>query len=120
MKKKEILILTEEYKVIVYIGTVEEMIKPVVKYTGEDIKWVTDVLSRARANAFNNLPTLKHPLITVNGNLDWEIAVASLAHEASHAMDYIADYTAIDDQNGEFKAQGIGCIMRHCLKLIKK
>lgn len=109
-KQIEVPIFTEEYKVIIFIGTKESMLEPTVEYTDLEEEYVEERLTRCRGNAWYRSDL--HPLITLNGELDWQTAMATMAHEACHAMDWISDFIQVDDRNGEFKAHGVGAIMR--------
>ena len=119
MKTIKVPIFTEEYKVVVAIGTVEELAKYVSNYAAgwnyEDA-WIK--CSETRGACWNTLPA-RHPLITLNGDLSWDLALATLPHEACHAVASIMDHLGIrDDNGGEFLAHGISAVMRHCLKHI--
>ena len=71
-----------------------------------------------RGRAYNRFPD-KNPLITLCGDFPYTEAMATLAHEASHCMDYIEDYLSLSDPSGEFHAHGIGAVMRVVGKIIK-
>lgn len=93
MKKVKVPIFTEEY-----IITVE------IRKNNEDMKGF-------RGKAYNRFPEFG-PLILLDGTLPYYVALATLAHEASHAMDYIEDYINLKDVNGEFRGHGIGAVVR--------
>lgn len=116
-------IFTEEYKVIVAFGTVEQLAKLVAKTCdGLDYQNALERCKNTRGCAWNRLAGEypEHPLITVNADLDYKIALAVIPHEALHAVKYISDFIGIDDKNGEFEAHGISAIMRYCTKFIFK
>lgn len=117
MKTFKVPIFTEEYKIEVAIGTTEELAKLVSKTClGWDYE---DAYARCRSSrglAFNRLPDM-HPLIALDGELPWDQALATLPHEACHAVAYIMDFLGIKDENGgEFLGHGISAVMRHCFK----
>ena len=117
MKKVKVPIFTEEYSVWVYIGSPKDVAREARKYVESiDSNW--GKVNRGRT--YNGLPYKKHPLIIVNGDLPYFEALATLAHEASHAMDYIVEFIGLDDRSGEFRGHGIGAIMRIVGKSFKK
>ena len=71
-----------------------------------------------RGRAYNKFPD-NNPLIILSGDFPYSEALATVAHEASHCMDYIEDYLGLSDPSGEFHAHGIGAVMRAVGKLIK-
>lgn len=123
MKIIKVPIFTEEYKIIVAIGKVEELARYVAKNCdGWDYNRALEMCNRARGNAWNRLASddPKHPLITLDGELDYKLALCTLPHEAAHAVEYIIDYMNIKDVNGEFLGHGISAVMRYCLDEILK
>ena len=119
MKKIRVPIFTEEYAVNVYIGKQEEVIKNAAKYMKcSEIK-VKNQFHNKRGMAWNCFPEW-HPLIGINGELSATIALATLAHESSHTLDFIIHHIGLDDRSGEFRAHGIACIMRTVGKSFKK
>ena len=117
MKKIKVPILTEEYAVWVYIGKPEQVRKETSRYLGKEVEKEWNELHRGRT--YQGLNYKKHPLIIINGNLPYPIALATLAHEASHAVDYIAEFVGITDTSGEFKGHGIAAIIRGVGKVLK-
>ncbi len=123
MYKKKIAILNTEYKVNVYIGTQEELFDAALKYLGKkaDKEWLKENILNNRGLSFNLFKDLqKSPLILVDGDLPHYVVMATLAHEASHAISYIEERLGIDDRSDEFRGHGIGAIMRAVLKDILK
>jgi hypothetical protein len=122
MKKKIVPILTEEYKIVVYIGTPEELAKSGAKYLELDKDEMESLLSNQRGIAYDSLRAGlgKPPIIFIDGDQDYISAIATIAHEASHAMDYIQRYLGIDDRAGEIHGHGIASVLRHTLKLLKR
>lgn len=118
MRKFNVRIFTEEYAVNVYFGPVKELSKAAARYMSCSAKTVEKHFQNHRGVAWNCFPE-KHPLIAVDGDLPWNISLATLSHEASHAMDYIRENIGIEDKSGEFHAHGIATIMRSVLKKIK-
>ena len=59
-----------------------------------------------------------HPLIVIDGDIPANHALATIAHEAAHALDYIIEFIGMDDRSGEFRAHGIAEIMRQTTKVI--
>jgi len=117
MKRFKIPIFTEEYKVVVFVGKRDETIRSLARYCGMSKELVSDQW-KGRGVAF--LFSGEYPVIAVDGDLPVPVCISVLAHEASHAMDSIADYIGIKDSSGEFKAHGVGAIMRLVLKDILK
>lgn len=115
MKKYKVPIFTEEYFVNVYIGNNNEIKKEAIKYGIKE----EYLIENTRGMAFRMLPD-KHPLIIVNGDLPTHIAIATLAHEGCHAINFISEYLHINDINGEFQAHGVSAILRATLKSILK
>jgi hypothetical protein len=114
-------IFTEEYSIIVVIGTRTQLFSVVAKYLEVSTKAVENDFGGCRGRAWNALDDVyknKHPIIAINGDLPNHVALATLAHEASHAMDFIGDFIGIKDTNGEFHAHGISAVMRAVLLLI--
>lgn len=119
MKKIKVPILTEEYKILVCIGTIEELITFTNKYAPAwDKQRCSALLNNSRGVAWNCLPE-EHPLITIDETLSFEEKLATLPHEASHAMQYIMDYLGIEDASDEVRGHGISAVMRHCIKYLQ-
>ena len=118
MKKYTVPILTEEYKVNVFIGRKKELIKQGGKYCN-DKNFSSFLNGRGLAVDGFDFKPVKPPAIFVDGGLPYHIAIAALAHEASHAVDYLIGFLGVKDSSGEIRAHGIAAIMRHCLKGIK-
>jgi len=115
MKKFKVPIFTEEYSVQVYIGTRHEIISAVARYLDCSYKAVDADFGNCRGRAWNALDPVygkRHPVIAVNGDLPVAVALATTAHEASHAMDFIESFIGVKDINGEFHAHGISAVMR--------
>ena len=111
-------IFTEEYKIKVIIWTEEEIIKCLVKYWIEE-DTATLNTKRWRGSAYNTLSSInKHPIIAINWDFDYTTSLATIAHEACHAMDYIMEFLWVEDHSWEFRAHWISSVMRHVLKKI--
>lgn len=119
MRRIKVPILTEEYSIWVYLGEREEIVKGASKYLDRPIDEV-DEFFKGRGAAVNCLDEGNPPLIIVRTDLDVYTAFATLAHEASHAMDYIQAFLGIEDRSGEVHAHGIASVMRHTLKDLHK
>lgn len=119
MRKITVPILTEEYKVVVLLGEKKDLIKPIARYGGLTEEQAKEDFIGCGI-CFNFFSKNCHPLIAVDTSLKVEIGLATLAHEASHAMNYIEDYLNLRDSGGEFHAHGIASVVRHCLKHLKK
>lgn len=120
MKKITIPIFTEEYKIVVFVGTVEEIAKYVSKNVyGWDYDKALQQAKDTRGCAFDRLNygvKPEHPLITLDIELPYEEALATLPHEASHCAGYIMDYLGIQDPTDEFKGHVISAVVRNVLK----
>ena len=119
MRKIKVPILTEEYFIWAYLGERQELVKNAAKYLERDEKEVDEFFT-GRGAAINCIDEGLNPLIMVKTDLDVYTGFATLAHEASHAMDYIQHYLGINDGSGEVHAHGIASVMRHCLKDLDK
>jgi|TARA_Y100000310_G_scaffold125845_2_gene124595 hypothetical protein len=117
MKKFTVPILTEEYKIHVAIGKKEEFKHYCRKYIGDK-----DFLEKnsLRGLCIYRKKTNECPLLLIDESFSYVDIVSTLAHEASHAMDYHTEYLSMDDESGEFNAHGIASVMRHCLPYITK
>lgn len=124
MKKIKVRIFTEEYFIEVRIGTREQILKSAAKYLGVSLQAIKNDFGNCRGRAWNGLDEVygnKHPIIVVDGDYPAHVALATLAHEASHAMDFIASYVGMSTrERGEFHAHGIAAVMRAGGKLIIK
>jgi len=115
MKTIIVPIFTEEYKIKVVLGGVEEL----AKYITKNCKgWTYDnaliKCKETRGCAWNLLPE-KHPLITLDSDLSYKLILATLPHEASHAIGYIMEYLNIEDTTDEFRGHAISAVVRHTL-----
>ena len=121
MKKISVPILTEEYSIIVYIGTLQEIAEQGGLYLDLEKRIMDEMLKGKRGIAYNTFRAgiNKDPIILIDGDHEYREAIATIAHEASHAMDYIQEYLGIDDRAGEVHAHGIASVMRHALTLLK-
>jgi len=122
MKTYHIPVLNSEYEVTVIIGTKEECWKEGARLAKKsDVPehewWFRDIF-KGRGHTFN-FPDLQ-PIVMVNGDLPVHSALATLAHEACHAADFISNYVCMDDKSGEFRAHTVGAIMRHVGKDVLK
>lgn len=123
MKKLLVPIFTEEYAIEVRIGTRKEIIKSAAKYLGQSYKAVENDYGKCRGKAWNALEEVygnKHPLIVIDSDYNWYQGLSTTAHEASHAIQWIAEYLAIEDKNGEFHAHGISAVLRAVGKMINQ
>ena len=111
MRKYRIRIFTEEYAVNVFIGSRDEILNAGVLYTKYAPKSLRRDFESKRGITYNCFPE-KNPLILIDGDLPAHIATATLAHEASHALQYLMDYLGMDDRSDEFRGHGIAAIMR--------
>jgi len=122
MKSLKVPIFTEEYAVEVRIGKRVDILKSAAKYLGVSLKAIENDYGNCRGRAWNALDDVygvKHPIIVVDADLPYTVAIATLAHESSHALDFIEDFLGINDRNGEFHGHGIAAIMRRVGKVIK-
>lgn len=116
MKKIIIPILNNEYKVLVVFGTNEERARYISKHVkGYDYEYALERCKATRGQTFLRLPQ-DHPLITIDIDLPYDMAFATIAHEASHAVQDIIDNLGIDDRSDEFKGHSISAIMRMSIR----
>lgn len=123
MKKFRVPIFTEEYAIVVYIGTKKEILKGASRYLGQSLKAIENGFGHCRGRAWNALHEVygrKHPLIVIDGDLPADVALATIAHESSHAMGFIEDFIGMADPNGEFHGHGIAAVMRAVNKVFLK
>lgn len=115
LKKITIDILNDTYKVYVYIGDRIEANKEVSKYLKEPYKeWIQEN-NRGKSIYFEKI----HPVIWIDGRLDYMTGIGTLSHEAVHAVSEIMNYLAMDcrDLSGnEFLAHSVGAIVRKTLQ----
>jgi len=111
MKKYKVPLLTEEYFATVYIGSKKDLIAPIAKHLECSKQLAEQNFSTARGITYNLYPDY-NPLICVDGDLPYYEALATLAHEASHVMEYLTQHIGIEDSSGEFRAHGVAAIMR--------
>ena len=105
-------IFTEEYAIHVYSGAPAAIQRAAeARVRRHDCTLVTNFADKLRGLAWNALPE-HNPIIGVRGDLADIDLLATLAHEASHAMGYIVDCTGLDDGRGEFRAHGISAVVR--------
>lgn len=118
--KKKILktfvvpILNDEYKIYVYIGDMDLANKKISKYFG-DTHDLIEPNNRGKSIYQRGL----HPVIFVDGNLDYIQATATLAHEAIHAVTNIIDYINMnmsDWSTNEILAHSVSAVIRKCLR----
>ena len=118
MKMFRVQVFTEEYAVNLYIGTREECIKEAAKYTTLSPKTLERNFS-GRGLTYNLYPD-KHPLLMIDGDMPAQVALATIAHEAIHAIDYMMEHIGIDTKESEFRAHGVSVILRTVFKYILK
>lgn len=118
MKKFRIPIFTEEYAVNVYIGKRDELIKAGAIYTTYSPKTIK-IDFTGRGICYNVYPD-KHPLILIDGDLKFQTQIATIAHEAIHAVDYLMEYIDIDMKETEFRGHAVATILRTILNKIIK
>ena len=115
MKKILVRVLTEEYEILVILGSQKSLAKFSARYIrGWSYEELLDYYATVRGATWNTLPK-RNILIAIKSDLPVDTALATLSHEASHAADYISNYLRIEDKNGEFKAHCISGVMRQCL-----
>ncbi len=106
-------IMNSEYHVRVYIGS----IKSAVTLAREKYKWVKNLtieeFEGCRGKAFNTLPD-GHVFVVIDGDMEPHEIMGTLAHEASHAVDYIMCFTSITDD--EFRGHSVGAIVREVMQ----
>ena len=114
MKKYRVQIFTEEYAVNVFIGKRDWCIKEGAKYTTYSPRTIKKDFT-GRGITYNVFPE-KNPLILIDGELKATTQIATIAHEAIHAIDYMMDYLNIDSKETEFRGHAVACLLRSILK----
>lgn len=112
MKNKEIVIpiLNDEYKVIFTWGNAEQIKKVLESYGHQE--WATIGMENDRGRCFYTSGS--HPVIAMPGKPKTPTEIGTLAHEATHAVEYLFDYIS-EKPGGEIFAHSIGAIVRRCL-----
>jgi hypothetical protein len=113
--KLKVPIFTEEYSIIVVVGTPTQIFPIVAKHLDVSKRAVENDFGSCRGRAWDALDDVygnKHPIIAIDGTYPPHVALATVAHEASHAMDFIERFIGLNDKNGEFHAHGISAVMR--------
>lgn len=108
IKRYEVLILNDEYSVVVVLGSLKELNEYGSKYVNDTVNVTGRGLTLLTLESGHSKP----PLILVDSDLPASVALATLAHEAVHAVDDVIGYTGIKDSSGEFMAYSVGAIMR--------
>ena len=122
MTQLKVPIFTEEYSIVVCVGKREEILKSAAKYLGVSLQAVKNDFGTCRGRAWNALDEVygkKNPIIVIDGDYPAKVSLATIAHESSHAMDFIEDFIVINDRNGEFHAHGIAAVMRAVGNILK-
>lgn len=105
-------IFTEEYAIHVYLGEERRVVRAAEARARSKGCTLLGSLDGKRGIAWNCLPE-HNPIIAVRTDLAPIDAIATLAHEAAHAMDYIANNIGIGpDERREFCAHGISAVVR--------
>jgi hypothetical protein len=115
LKIIDVQILNDTYKVYVYIGDRILANKKISKYLNEPYKEWIQKNNRGKSIYYEKI----HPIIWIDGNLDYMTGIGTLSHEAVHAVSSIMDYLAMDcrDLSGnEFLAHSVGAIVRKTLQ----
>ncbi len=115
-------ILAEEYAIHVFVGlgpTVLRAAHQKLRSNGVRNVRLEGSLDGNRGIAWNCLPD-HNPIIGVRIDLSGVELLGTLAHEASHAMGHIARATDLDDDRGEFRAHGVGAVMRLVSAALKR
>ncbi len=116
-------VFTEEYKIVVVVGKIEELAKYVSKNChGWEYDDALQHCKDTRGSAFNLLSDshMKHPLITLDIDLPLQMALATLPHEASHCVDFLFDHLGIVEKSGELRGHIISAVVRITLEKLLK
>ena len=118
LKQFEVPILNSEYKVYVFIGDRDKANKSICEYLEEKGPLITSE-NRGRSMYRRGF----HPCIWIDGEVDFRTSVATISHEAIHAVSDMMGYLGMDprDTSGnEFLAHSVAAVMREVLKNVKK
>lgn len=119
-KKYKVPIFTEEYWVTVYIGDPETICNAAKKDHPFVLNLNNRTLDGQRGQSYNTIPD-SNPFILVKGNLSKSDGIATIAHEAVHAVEYIYRYLGIKEEiASEFIAHGTSAILRAVLADMNK
>ncbi len=101
-----------------YLGTKKEGMKKMQRLFKLSDEKVAKDFDHCRGRFYDCLPD-HYPVIWIDSDLPWLQAMATIAHEASHAVEAIAEFVGIDDRAGEFQAHGIAAVVRAMNKKTK-
>jgi hypothetical protein len=114
MKREKIIpVLNSEYKVIFTWGNPEEIGK-VLKSWGHKEHAVLGGVEDRRGVTFHSMGF--HPVIAMPRKPKTPTEIGTLAHEATHAVNYIYDMLGEDYRNSELFAHSVGAVVRGVLK----
>ena len=112
-REKIIYILNTEYKVIFTWGKPKD-IEKVLKSWGHNLHATLGNVENRRGCTFHTAGC--HPVIAMPRRPKTPTEIGTLAHEATHAVNYIYDMLGEDYRNSELFAHSVGAIVRGVLK----
>ena len=112
MSSKEIYILNNEYKVIVFFGTIKKLKKVLRKFRYPKNIDVENMVANKRGVCFHSQN--RHPVIAMPKKPETPAEYGTLAHESVHAIDFIFDAIGQYDR-GEAFAHSVGAVVRGAL-----
>ncbi len=119
VKHYRISIFTEEYKIDVVLGNEKDSLTKLSNLLGDSKSEIASRIKKNRGYCWD-IGQANHCTIWVDDSLPYHIAIATLAHESSHAMSCIQEFIGMNDKNDEFRAHGIACVMRTVGKDLRK
>lgn len=114
-------ILNNEYKVVICWGTKKELHKTLLAYHYEPdyhtMSTVEDETENRRGVTFKQARC--YAVIWIDASLPPEEAIGTLAHEATHAVDFTLNDIGETIHHSEVFAHSVGAIVRETLKAMK-
>lgn len=120
-KTVTIPILNDEYKVVVCWGDKRLLRKTLLDhhYSPDNITpaFIEEACANRRGVTFRE--SRCYSVIWIDANLPASQAIATLAHEAVHAVDFIMEFIDEDIHHSEIFAHSVGAIVRLTLNQMK-
>ena len=108
---KEVYVFTDEYSVFVHYGSYKQANEFARLYQiKQGCDEIHELPEHCEGACLQTSKTM--PIIWLEPKRKDKNFMSVLAHEACHAMDDIIETTGIEDESGEFRAYGVGAIVR--------
>ncbi len=114
-------ILNNEYKVVICWGSKKELQKLLIGYHYHEdyhtMSTIEDETENRRGVTFKQAQC--YPVIWIDANLPAEDAIGTLAHEATHAVDFTFQDIGETIHHSEVFAHSVGAIVRESIRAMK-